>query len=78
MAFVTTDTTVKDSLQLIWIQDNAKERIMPLSLFGELPQPLIDSLDIQNGVPASISTFCWRSTAKTSCLTRESAHQTVV
>ena len=57
MAFVTTDTTVKDSLQLIWIQDNAKERIMPLSLFGELPQPLIDSLDIQNGVPASISTF---------------------
>lgn len=57
MAFVTTDTTVKDSLQLIWIRDNAKERIMPLSLFGELPQPLIDSLDIQNGVPASISTF---------------------
>ena len=43
MAFVTTDTTVKDSLQLIWIRDNARERIMPLSLFGELPLPLIDS-----------------------------------
>lgn len=57
MAFVTTDTTVKDSLQLIWIRDNARERIMPLSLFGELPLPLIDSLDIQNGVLASISTF---------------------
>ena len=30
MAFVTTDTTVKDSLQLIWIQDNAKEFIQTL------------------------------------------------
>ncbi len=30
---------------------------MQLSLFGELPQTLIDSLNIGQGVPASVSAF---------------------
>ena len=64
MPFVTTDTTVKDSLQLVWIRDNAKEHLMPLSLFGELPQSLIDSLGIQKGVLASISAFLLKTDGK--------------
>lgn len=56
--FACTDsiTTVCDSI-LTQIRDNAQERLMELSLFGELPQTLIDSLGIRQGVPASISTF---------------------
>lgn len=56
--FACTDsiTTVCDSI-LTQIRDNAQERLMQLSLFGELPQTLIDSLGISQGVPASISTF---------------------
>ena len=50
-------TTVCDSMKLTQIRDNAQERLMELSLFGELPQTLIDSLGISQGVPASISTF---------------------
>ena len=44
-------------MKLTQIRDNAQERLMQLSLFGELPQELIDSLGISQGVPASISTF---------------------
>ncbi len=57
--FACTDsiTTVCDSMKLTQIRDNAQERLMELSLFGELPQTLIDSLGISQGVPASISTF---------------------
>lgn len=56
--FACTDsiTTVCDSI-LTQIRDNAQERLMQLSLFGELPQALIDSLGISQGVPASVSTF---------------------
>ena len=56
--FACTDsiTTVCDSI-LTQIRDNAQERLMELSLFGELPQTLIDSLGISQGVPASVSTF---------------------
>ena len=56
--FACTDsiTTVCDSI-LTQIRDNAQERLMQLSLVGELPQALIDSLGISQGVPASVSTF---------------------
>ncbi len=46
-----------DSMKLTWIQDNAQEHKMPLKLFGELPQPLIDSLGIADGIPSSMSAF---------------------
>lgn len=57
--FACTDsvTTECDGMKLTQIRDNAQERLMQLSLFGELPQALIDSLNISQGVPASISTF---------------------
>lgn len=57
--FACTDsvTTECDGVKLTQIRDNAQERLMQLSLFGELPQALIDSLNIGQGVPASVSVF---------------------
>ncbi len=57
--FACTDsvTTECDGVKLTQIRDNAQERLMQLSLFGELPQALIDSLNIGQGVPASVSAF---------------------
>lgn len=57
--FACTDsvTTECDGVKLTQIRDNAQERLMQLSLFGELPQTLIDSLNIGQGVPASVSAF---------------------
>ena len=45
--FACTDsvTTECDGVKLTQIRDNAQERLMQLSLFGELPQTLIDSLN---------------------------------
>ena len=50
-------TMICDSMKLTWIQDNAQEHKMPLNLFGELPQSLIDSLGIADGIPSSMSAF---------------------
>lgn len=57
--FACTDsvTTECDGVKLTQIRDNAQERLMQLSLFGELPQTLIDSLNIGQGVLASVSAF---------------------
>ena len=57
--FACTDsvTTECDGVKLTQIRDNAQERLMQLSLFGELPQTLIDSQNIGQGVPASVSAF---------------------
>lgn len=57
--FACTDsvTTECDGVKLTQIRDNAQEQLMQLSLFGELPQTLIDSLNIGQGVPASVSAF---------------------
>lgn len=46
-----------DNMKVTWIRDNANDRIMPLSLFPDATDAQIDSLSLQNGVPASISTF---------------------
>lgn len=57
--FACTDSVTAecDGVKLTQIRDNAQERLMQLSLFGELPQALIDSLNIGQGVPASVSAF---------------------
>lgn len=57
--FACTDsvTTECDGVKLTQIRDNAQERLMQLNLFGELPQTLIDNLNIGQGVPASVSAF---------------------
>lgn len=57
--FVCMDTTMmeRDGVKLTWIRDNAKERLMPVSLFGDVPQQLVDSLGIADGIPSSVSAF---------------------
>lgn len=39
------------------IFDNAAPRTMPLDLFGNVPDSLVEALAIQEGIPASVSTF---------------------
>jgi len=46
-----------DGVKVTWIQDNAKERLMERTLFADADDSLIDSLNLQNGIPASMSTF---------------------
>lgn len=43
-------TAEENEVTVTCIRDNKKERIMPLSLFGNIPQSLIDSLGISNGI----------------------------
>lgn len=57
-------TLMLDEMKVIWIRDNASERLMPRSLFPDATDTLIDSLSLQNGVPASISTFLVESKGK--------------
>lgn len=46
-----------DGVQVTWIQDNAKERFMPRTIFPDASDALIDSLSLPNGIPSSMSTF---------------------
>lgn len=57
-------TSERDGLKLTRIGDNAQERLMPLNLFGELPQKLIDSLNIAEGIPSSVSAFLLETDGK--------------
>lgn len=57
-------TVERENMKLTWIKDNAKEHKMPLELFGEVPQTLIDSLGISGGVPSSMSAFLLETDGK--------------
>lgn len=46
-----------DGVQASWIQDNAQEHFMPRTIFPDASDALIDSLSLQNGIPASMSAF---------------------
>lgn len=46
-----------DEVKVTWIQDNAKERLMERTLFADADDSLINSLNLQNGIPSSMSTF---------------------
>ena len=50
-------TMERNGMKLTRVTDNAKERKMPLSLFGAVPEPLADSLNIKDGIPSSINAF---------------------
>ncbi len=43
--------------KLVVIEDNPKPRVMPLNLFGEVPDSLVSKLGIQDGIPSSVSVF---------------------
>lgn len=44
-------------VKVTWIKDNVGHRMMPVTLFASASKELIDSLGLQDGVPASISAF---------------------
>lgn len=46
---------------VIWIQDNAEEKLMPRSLFADASDSLVNSLSLQNGIPSTVSTFLVRT-----------------
>lgn len=46
-----------DEVKVTWIQDNAQERLMERTLFADASDSLIASLNLQNGIPSSMSTF---------------------
>ena len=56
-----TDNGIKtirlDGMEVTWIQDNEGEHLMPVILFSDASDKLIDSLGVQNGIPSSMSTF---------------------
>ena len=45
------------NVELTWIKDNAGEKLMPLELFGDVPDSLVSGLSIQEGIPSSVSAF---------------------
>lgn len=52
-----TKTLTDNNLSLTWIQDNAQDRLMERRLFPEASDSLIASLNLQEGIPSSISVF---------------------
>lgn len=51
------NTLQLDGMRVTWIQDNAREHFMPRTLFPDASDSLIESLSLQNGIPATMSTF---------------------
>lgn len=52
---------LSDGTEVTWLKDNAGDRLMPRSLFPEAPDSLIESLGLQDGIPASVSTFLMKA-----------------
>ena len=50
-------TLTLDSMKVTWIRDNASPRLMPRTLFPDATDALMNSLSLQEGIPASVSTF---------------------
>ncbi len=57
--------TLKDGSQVIWLKDNAGDKLNSPDLFSDAPKSLIDSLGLAEGMPASISTFLLKTEGKT-------------
>lgn len=53
--------TLSDGTEVTWLKDNAGDRLMPRSLFPEAPDSLFEALGLQDGVPASVSTFLMKT-----------------
>ena len=51
--------TVKlsNGASVTWIQDNESEKLNPISLFDDVSDSLVESLNMPEGIPASVSTF---------------------
>lgn len=53
----TKTVTLANGASVTWIQDNDGERLMPRSLFSDASDSLYNSLNMPEGIPASVSTF---------------------
>lgn len=53
--------TLNDGAQVIWLKDNPDNKLMPRDLFPQAPDSLFEQLGLQDGVPASISTFLMKA-----------------
>ena len=49
-------TAELDGMKVSWLRDNAGPRLMPAALFSA-PDSLVEELGLEEGVPASVSTF---------------------
>ncbi|WP_407455918.1 MBL fold metallo-hydrolase [Fibrobacter sp.] len=49
--------TLANGANVTWIQDNESERLMPRTLFSDASDSLYNSLNMPNGIPASVSAF---------------------
>lgn len=49
--------TLANGASVTWIQDNDGEKLMPRTLFSDASDSLYNSLNMPEGVPASVSTF---------------------
>ena len=53
----TKTVTLSNGANITWIQDNEGEKLNPFSLFGDVSESLVESLNMPDGIPASVSTF---------------------
>lgn len=49
--------TLPSGAIISWLQDNETERLMPRELFSDASDSLYNSLNLPNGIPASVGTF---------------------
>lgn len=49
--------TLKDGATVTWIKDNAGEKLNPRELFSDASDSLFASLNMPEGIPATVSTF---------------------
>ncbi len=49
--------TLADGATITWIQDNMGEKLNPRDLFSDASDSLYNSLNLPNGIPASVSTY---------------------
>lgn len=54
---VTKTITLADGASITWIQDNMGEKLNPRDLFSDASDSLYNSLNMPNGIPASVSTY---------------------
>ena len=51
------ETKTVGDIKVILLQDNDEPRLMPRELFADAPDSLMQALNLQKGVPSSVSTF---------------------
>lgn len=49
--------TLADGSSITWIQDNMGDKLNPRDLFSDASDSLYNSLNLPNGIPASVSTY---------------------